>query len=222
MARKKRPAADPQEAAALETLLAQVQTPEQLEAVFRRLKQRMVERVLQAELTEHLGYAPGAGRGPDGNARNGTTPKTVLTDEGALPLAIPRDREGASRRPSCPRGAPAAGLRPEGPVALRPGPDGAGAAGAPGGVLPGGGVAGGDHGGDRRGAGRGGGVAAAAAGAGVHRRRARRAPREDPDRGAGAAAGDLPGAGHPAERREGGAGFLARGGGEGRPSGSGC
>ena len=104
MARKKRPAADPQEAAALETLLAQVQTPEQLEAVFRRLKQRMVERVLQAELTEHLGYAPGAGRGPDGNARNGTTPKTVLTDEGALPLAIPRDREGSFTPAFVPKG----------------------------------------------------------------------------------------------------------------------
>ncbi|MBK9692983.1 MAG: transposase [Gemmatimonadetes bacterium] len=101
---EERPAADPQEAAALETLLAQVQTPEQLEAVFRRLKQRMVERVLQAELTEHLGYAPGAGRGPDGNARNGTTPKTVLTDEGALPLAIPRDREGSFTPAFVPKG----------------------------------------------------------------------------------------------------------------------
>ncbi|MBK7922177.1 MAG: hypothetical protein IPJ95_17915 [Gemmatimonadetes bacterium] len=73
MARKKRPAADPQEAAALETLLAQVQTPEQLEAVFRRLKQRMVERVLQAELTEHLGYAPGPAAGP--TAMPGTGPR---------------------------------------------------------------------------------------------------------------------------------------------------
>lgn len=27
-----------------------------------------------------------------GNHRNGTTPKTVLTPEGALPLDIPRDR----------------------------------------------------------------------------------------------------------------------------------
>lgn len=90
--------------AALETLVADVQTPEQLEAVFRALKQRMVEQVLQAELTTHLGYLPGAGRGADGNARNGTTPKTVLTDEGALPLEIPRDRAGTFTPAFVPKG----------------------------------------------------------------------------------------------------------------------
>lgn len=104
MARKKRPAVDPQETAALEVLLAQVKTPAQLEGVFQRLKQRMVEQVLQAELTEHLGYPPGAGRGPEGNARNGTSAKTVLTDEGALPLAIPRDRTGTFTPAFVPKG----------------------------------------------------------------------------------------------------------------------
>jgi len=46
-------------------------------------------------LRHHLGYAPGAER-PDAqpNHRNGTSAKTVLTDDGALPLAIPRDRAG--------------------------------------------------------------------------------------------------------------------------------
>jgi transposase-like protein len=104
MARKKRPVVDPQETAALEVLLAQVKTPAQLEVVFQRLKQRMVEQVLQAELTEHLGYPPGEGRGPAGNARNGTSAKTVLTDEGALPLAIPRDRAGTFTPAFVPKG----------------------------------------------------------------------------------------------------------------------
>jgi transposase-like protein len=103
MARKKRPAVDPQEAAALEVLLAQVQTPEQLEGVFQRLKQGMVERVLGAELTEHLGYPPGGERA-GGNARNGTSAKTVLTEEGALPLAIPRDRAGTFAPQLVPKG----------------------------------------------------------------------------------------------------------------------
>jgi transposase-like protein len=78
---------------ALDALTASVQTPEQLEDVFRDVKRALVERVLRAELTQHLGYPEGAER-PTGetNARNGTTPKTVLTDEGAWPLAIPRDR----------------------------------------------------------------------------------------------------------------------------------
>ena len=103
MARRKSQAVDPQQAA-LDALVADVRTPEQLEVVFRALKQRMVEQVLQAELTEHLGYARGAGRAPDGNARNGSTPKTVLTDEGALPLAIPRDRAGTFTPAFVPKG----------------------------------------------------------------------------------------------------------------------
>ncbi len=90
--------------AALEALVADVETPGQMEALFRALKQRMVEQVLQAELTTHLGYPPGAGRGADGNARNGTTPKTVLTDEGALPLEIPRDRAGTFTPAFVPKG----------------------------------------------------------------------------------------------------------------------
>jgi putative transposase len=53
----------------------------------------VLERALGAELTHHLGteQAPGA---PRGNHRNGTTPKTVLTDEGAVRLEVPRDRSG--------------------------------------------------------------------------------------------------------------------------------
>ena len=51
-----------------------------MEAVFRHLKQRMVEQVLQAELTEHLGYPPGEGRGADGNARK--APRRRRSDGG--------------------------------------------------------------------------------------------------------------------------------------------
>jgi transposase-like protein len=78
---------------ALDALIADVTTPAQVEALLRDVKKALVERVLRAELTQHLGYPEGSER-PEGatNARNGTTPKTVLTEEGALPLAIPRDR----------------------------------------------------------------------------------------------------------------------------------
>lgn len=55
-----------------------------------------MERVLRGELTHHLGYAPGAAKPAEqANHRNGTTPKTVLTEDGAIPLAIPRDRAGS-------------------------------------------------------------------------------------------------------------------------------
>ncbi|MGA5824399.1 IS256 family transposase [Kitasatospora sp. NPDC094028] len=55
----------------------------------------VLERALDAEMTEHLGYEKHdpAGRG-SGNSRNGTSSKTVLTDVGAVTVAVPRDRNG--------------------------------------------------------------------------------------------------------------------------------
>ena len=71
-------------------------TPEELEAAVRRFKKAIIERALGAELTHHLGYAPGAGKPEDTtNHRNGTSGKTVLTDDGPLPIEVPRDREGS-------------------------------------------------------------------------------------------------------------------------------
>ena len=56
----------------------------------------VLERALAEEMTGHLGYDKHdpAGRG-SGNSRNGTTPKTVLTDVGAAGLAVHRDRNGS-------------------------------------------------------------------------------------------------------------------------------
>lgn len=60
-----------------------------------QLTQRVLNRALDTELAEHLGYEKGdpAGRG-SGNNRNGSTPKTVLTDIGAVSISVPRDRAG--------------------------------------------------------------------------------------------------------------------------------
>jgi transposase-like protein len=62
----------------------------------RRFKKALIERALGGELTHHLGYAPGAEK-PDEttNHRNGTGSKTVLTDDGPLPIDVPRDRAGS-------------------------------------------------------------------------------------------------------------------------------
>ena len=70
-------------------------TPEELDAVVRRFKKAVIERALGAELTHHLGYSAGTPK-PDEttNHRNGTSSKTVATDDGPLPLEIPRDRNG--------------------------------------------------------------------------------------------------------------------------------
>lgn len=64
-----------------------------------------LERGLAAELTDHLGYAKGdpAGRLLP-NARNGTTPKTVLSEAGPVGLEVPRDREGSFTPRLVPKG----------------------------------------------------------------------------------------------------------------------
>jgi putative transposase len=65
------------------------------DSMFRGLKKALLERALGAELSHHLGYKPGEGK-PEGqsNQRNGTSAKTLITDEGPLPLEVPRDRAG--------------------------------------------------------------------------------------------------------------------------------
>ncbi|WP_194727447.1 IS256 family transposase [Noviherbaspirillum malthae] len=71
-------------------------TAQAVEALMGKFKKAVIERALSGELTHHLGYPPGAAK-PDenGNHRNGTSAKTVLTDEGALRIDIPRDRQGS-------------------------------------------------------------------------------------------------------------------------------
>jgi transposase-like protein len=70
-------------------------TAAEIDVAMRRFKKALLERALGAELTHHLGYPAGAPK-PDAstNHRNGTSPKTVLTDEGTVDLDVPRDREG--------------------------------------------------------------------------------------------------------------------------------
>ncbi len=59
------------------------------------LTKTVLESALEAELTEHVGYDPydPVGYGT-GNSRNGTRPKTVLTEIGPVTLEVPRDRAG--------------------------------------------------------------------------------------------------------------------------------
>ena len=59
------------------------------------LKKRVVEKALAGELTHHLGYRPGEKPEGQENHRNGYSRKTVLGEEGAMEIAIPRDREGS-------------------------------------------------------------------------------------------------------------------------------
>ena len=62
-----------------------------LQSVVGELKKALVERMLNAEMDVHLASE---GEQAAGNHRNGTSPKTVLTDQERLVLDIPRDRHG--------------------------------------------------------------------------------------------------------------------------------
>ena len=91
--------------AALDALIGDTTTPAALSALFRKMQKRIAERILAGELTEHLGYGPGEEKpATQANHRNGSTPKTVLTDSGAVPLDIPRDRDGSFAPQLVPKG----------------------------------------------------------------------------------------------------------------------
>ena len=82
----------------LDQLLSNYRKPEDLtgeDGLFKQLKKALIERALGAELSEHLGYEKGdpAGRG-SGNSRNGTSSKTLLTEDGEVEISVPRDRAG--------------------------------------------------------------------------------------------------------------------------------
>jgi len=63
--------------------------------LFTDLKRIVVEKALAGELTHHLGYEAGGKPDEEGNHRNGYSKKTVIGEEGAMEIAIPRDRHGS-------------------------------------------------------------------------------------------------------------------------------
>ena len=83
----------------LDELLKGCARPEDLlgeAGLMKELKLRLMERMLGAELTAHLGYEAGAAP-PSGqaNRRNGGTTKRVKGQDGEMPLTVPRDRDGS-------------------------------------------------------------------------------------------------------------------------------
>src|SRR5688572_16380620 len=93
--RKRKPTDFPEEVLDHFAGPARPMTQADADAITRRFKQALLERMLGGELTPHLGYPPGATKPADTtNHRNGTREKTVLTDDGSLDLDVPRDREG--------------------------------------------------------------------------------------------------------------------------------
>lgn len=83
----------------LAQLLADYKKPEDLigeNGLLKQLTKLLVEKALDAELTEHLGHERnGAVANSSGNTRNGKSSKTLKGDFGELPIEVPRDRHGS-------------------------------------------------------------------------------------------------------------------------------
>jgi Transposase, Mutator family len=88
----------------IDELLAGASTEEEIAGpggLLAELTKRLVERAMEVELTDHVGYErhqepPGGAA----NQRNGRTPKTLICGHGPVGIDAPRDREAALRRRS--------------------------------------------------------------------------------------------------------------------------
>ena len=81
----------------IDKLLANYKKPEDIigeNGLLKQLTKAILERAMQAELTEHLGYEKHDPAGHHrGNSRNGATTKTLKGDFGEVPLDTPRQRQ---------------------------------------------------------------------------------------------------------------------------------
>ena len=82
----------------VEEALSQCKTLEDISGkngLLKRMLKEMTEQILDAELTEHLGYEKHSPEGNNsGNSRNGKTAKSVRSDFGEVKIETPRDRNG--------------------------------------------------------------------------------------------------------------------------------
>lgn len=73
--------------------------------LLKQLTKGLVERALQAEMTDHLGHEKhGAIATKGGNARNGKSAKTIKGEFGKLPIEVPRDRDATFEPTIIPKG----------------------------------------------------------------------------------------------------------------------
>ena len=92
----------------LDQLIAGYKKPEDLigeNGLLKELTKRLLERAMQAEMTDHLGYAKSAPSGRNtGNSRNGTYQKKIKGDFGELDITVPRDRDSSFAPAIIPKG----------------------------------------------------------------------------------------------------------------------
>ncbi len=104
----KRTETDKRKDALIDELLDGYCTPEKFwgeSGLFSELKKRIVERALDAEMSDHLGYSKHDPKGNNsGNSRNGRSKKAVVIDSDEVELNPPRDRNGTFEPILIPKG----------------------------------------------------------------------------------------------------------------------
>ncbi len=82
----------------IDELLQDYKNPEDIlgnGGLLKQLTKSILERALEGEITDHLGYKKHSKKGKKGpNSRNGTSSKVIKGDLGEIPIEVPRDREG--------------------------------------------------------------------------------------------------------------------------------
>lgn len=82
----------------LDELLKDYKGPDDItgpEGLLKQLTKALIERAMEAEMTDHLGYEKNdQAEKETSNRRNGKTKKTLRSDQGPLEIDVPRDREG--------------------------------------------------------------------------------------------------------------------------------
>lgn len=92
----------------LDVLMKDYKNPEDIvgeNGLLKQLTKRVLERAMQAEMTDHLGYDKHSPDGNNsGNSRNGSYKKTIKGEFGSLDVTIPRDRNGTFEPIIVPKG----------------------------------------------------------------------------------------------------------------------
>ncbi len=92
----------------LDQLISGYKTPDDLigeNGLLKQLTKALLERAMQAEMTDHLGYPRSATIGKNsGNSRNGSYQKKVKGDFGEIDLTVPRDRNSSFEPVIIPKG----------------------------------------------------------------------------------------------------------------------
>ncbi len=92
----------------LDALMKDYKNPEDLigeTGILKQLTKQLLERAMQAEMTEHLGYKKNApAKKETNNSRNGSYSKRVKGEFGNLDIAVPRDRDSSFEPVILPKG----------------------------------------------------------------------------------------------------------------------